>query len=117
MQFGREAVQLRAHVETTGVINVALFAINNDYTRTSIRKQDFRFARKKSRATRSRTPIQFRISISRPVTKPFRRSKKDFPALTIFVSAFYRARALPLADGAIYNFSVRGESRLSTRRS
>jgi hypothetical protein len=29
--FGREAIQLRAHVETTGVINVALFAINNDY--------------------------------------------------------------------------------------
>ena len=32
MQFGREAIQLRAHVETNGVINVALFAINNDYT-------------------------------------------------------------------------------------
>src|ERR1044072_8926546 len=31
VQFGREAIQLRAHVETTGVINVALFAINNDY--------------------------------------------------------------------------------------
>ena len=31
MHFGRDAVQLRAHVETTGVINVALFAINNDY--------------------------------------------------------------------------------------
>ena len=30
--FGRDAIQLRAHVETTGVINVALFAINNDYT-------------------------------------------------------------------------------------
>ena len=30
--FGREAMQLRAHVETNGVINVALYAINNDYT-------------------------------------------------------------------------------------
>jgi len=29
--FGRDAIQLRAHVETTGVINVALFAINTDY--------------------------------------------------------------------------------------
>src|SRR5690348_7141808 len=29
--FGRDAIQLRAHVETTGVVNVALFAINNDY--------------------------------------------------------------------------------------
>ncbi|HEY6660911.1 MAG TPA: hypothetical protein VI031_07205, partial [Pyrinomonadaceae bacterium] len=29
--FGRDAIQLRGHVETTGVINVALYAINNDY--------------------------------------------------------------------------------------
>ena len=29
--FGRDAVQLRAHVETTGVVNVALYAINTDY--------------------------------------------------------------------------------------
>ena len=29
--FGREGIQLRAHVETTGVVNAALFAINNDY--------------------------------------------------------------------------------------
>jgi len=32
VHFGREAVQLRAHVETTGVINVAVYAINTDYT-------------------------------------------------------------------------------------
>ena len=31
MHFGRDAVQLRSHVETNGVVNVALFAINNDY--------------------------------------------------------------------------------------
>ena len=36
MHFGRDAIQLRAHVETTGVINVALFAINNDYMTSSI---------------------------------------------------------------------------------
>ncbi|HTG87806.1 MAG TPA: DUF3108 domain-containing protein, partial [Pyrinomonadaceae bacterium] len=29
--YDRDAIQLRAHLETTGVINVALFAINNDY--------------------------------------------------------------------------------------
>ena len=29
--FGREGVQLKGHVETNGVVNVALFAINNDY--------------------------------------------------------------------------------------
>src|SRR5256885_5630802 len=30
--FGREGIQLRAHVETSGVVNVALLSINNDYT-------------------------------------------------------------------------------------
>jgi hypothetical protein len=30
IHHGREAIQLRAHVETTGVVNVALLAINND---------------------------------------------------------------------------------------
>ena len=29
--FGREGVQLKGHVETNGVVNAALFAINNDY--------------------------------------------------------------------------------------
>src|SRR5574341_247220 len=30
--FGRDGIQLRAHVETSGVINVALLALNPDYT-------------------------------------------------------------------------------------
>ena len=29
--FGREGIQLKGHVETNGVVNAALFAINNDY--------------------------------------------------------------------------------------
>src|ERR1043166_3739567 len=30
--FERDGIQLKAHVETTGVINVALLSLNNDYT-------------------------------------------------------------------------------------
>ena len=29
--FGREGIQLKGHVETTGMVNAAVFAINNDY--------------------------------------------------------------------------------------
>src|SRR5688572_27397245 len=29
--FDREGIELRAHVETSGIINVALLALNNDY--------------------------------------------------------------------------------------
>src|SRR5262249_426363 len=35
--------------------------------------------------------------------------QRGFPGTYDFVSGFYRARALPLSDGGIYNFSVRGE--------
>src|SRR5437660_11847379 len=30
--FNRDGLQLRAHVETVGIVNVALLSINNDYT-------------------------------------------------------------------------------------
>ncbi|HEX3083931.1 MAG TPA: DUF3108 domain-containing protein, partial [Pyrinomonadaceae bacterium] len=30
--FGQEGIQLKAHIETKGIINVALLSINNDYT-------------------------------------------------------------------------------------
>jgi hypothetical protein len=31
MFFGREGIQIKGHIETSGVVNAALFAINNDY--------------------------------------------------------------------------------------
>src|SRR5687768_3548311 len=30
--FDRDGIELRAHVETSGIVNVALLALNNDYT-------------------------------------------------------------------------------------
>src|ERR1700741_3419515 len=30
--FGRDGIQLKGHIETTGMINAALFAVDNDYT-------------------------------------------------------------------------------------
>jgi hypothetical protein len=30
--FGRDGIELKAHVETTGVVNVAIVSMNNDYT-------------------------------------------------------------------------------------
>ena len=32
VHFERDAIHLRAHIQTTGLVNVALLAINNDYT-------------------------------------------------------------------------------------
>ena len=107
--FGRDAIQLRAHVETTGVINVALFAINNDYT-TYIDPGTglpFRVEESVRDAIRNNDSVQdFAQPAGNEAIPP---KQKGFPGTYDFVSAFYRARALPLADGAVYNFAVRGQ--------
>ena len=107
--FGREAIQLRAHVETTGVINVALFAINNDYMSyvDPATGLPFRFQETVRDAIRSADSVD---DFSQPGgNEAIPPKQKGFPGTYDLVSVFYRARALPLANGASYNFSVRGE--------
>lgn len=108
--FGRDAIQLRAHVETTGVINVALFAINNDYVsyidpNTGL---PFRTEATARDAIKTASAVQ---DFNQPAGNDAIPSKqRGYPETYDLVSAFYRARALPLAVGAVYNFSVRGET-------
>lgn len=107
--FGRDAIQLRAHVETTGLINVALFAINNDYV-TYIDPESglpFRSEETVRDAIRNADSVQ---DFSQPGgSEAIPPKQKAFPGTFDFLSAFYRARALPLNEGSVYNFSVRGE--------
>ena len=109
MHFGREAVQLRAHVETNGVINVALFAINNDYTTYVDPATGLPFRAEESArdAIRSTDSVQ---DFSQPAgNEAIPPKQRGFPGTYDFISAFYRARALPLASGAVYDLSVRGQ--------
>lgn len=107
--FGREAIQLRGHVETTGVINVALFAINNDYV-TYIDPETglpFRSEETVRDAIRNTDSVQ---DFNQPGGNEAIPPKQKAPPGTFdFLSVFYRARALPLNDGGVYNFTVRGE--------
>ena len=109
MHFGREAIQLRAHVETNGVINVALYAINNDYT-TYIDPATglpFRVEESARDAIRSGDSVQ---DFSQPAgNEAIPPKQRGFPGTYDFLSAFYRARALPLASGGVYDLSVRGQ--------
>jgi hypothetical protein len=109
MHFGREAIQLRAHVETTGVINVALFAINNDYTTyvDPTTGLPFRSEETARDAIRANGTVQdFPQPAGNEAIPP---KQKGFPGTYDFLSVFYRARALPLANGAVYDLSVRGQ--------
>jgi hypothetical protein len=110
MHFGREAVQLRAHVETTGVINVALYAINNDYT-TYIDPQTGLPFRSEERPRDAIRSADFVHDFNQPGgNEAIPPKQRGFPGTYDFLSVFYRARALPLVVGEIYNFSVRGET-------
>jgi hypothetical protein len=110
MHHGREAVELRAHVETTGVVNVALLSLNNDYT-TFIDPATglpFRSEETARDATRSEDLVHdYNQPAGNEAIPP---KQKGFPGTYDLLSAFYRARAFPLAQGGVYNFTVRGES-------
>jgi hypothetical protein len=110
MHHGRDAIELRAHVETSGVVNVALLAINNDYVAyiDPTTGMPFRSEEIARDATRSQDSVH---DYSQPAgTEAIPPKQKGSPGTYDLLSAFYRARALPLAQGGTYNFTVRGEA-------
>ena len=107
--FGREGIQLKGHVETTGVVNAALFAINNDYITyvdpaTGLPFHAQQIVRAASRT--SETSAEFNQSAGALPSK----ETGEFAGTYDLLSAIYRVRALPLIDDASYNLSVRSES-------
>jgi uncharacterized protein DUF3108 len=107
---GRDSIQLRAHAQTTGVVNVALFSINNDYTTYVDPNNGLPFHSQEiiRDATRSN---DVSIDLNQAAgTDALPSKQKSFPGTYDFLSAFYRVRALPLSVGAVYNLTVRGES-------
>lgn len=93
--FGREAILLRGHVETTGVVNVALFAINDDYV-SYLDPQ---------------TGVPYRSELVRHEGTRTSESAQELSAgVYDFLSAVYRVRASPLTEGSTQRFSVRNGS-------
>ena len=107
--FERDSIQLRAHIQTTGVVNVALLAINNDYTSYIDPLTGLPF-RSEETARDAANPEDSVRDLNRPAgNEAIPPKQKGFPGTYDLLSAFYRARALPLAEGGEYGFSVRGE--------
>ena len=95
--FNRDAIELRAHVETSGVVNVALYALNNDYT-TYVDSQ---------------TGLPFRVQ--HVVREPGQKSEQavdynETSGVYDLLSALYHVRGMALTDGASYTLTVRNES-------
>jgi hypothetical protein len=106
---GRDSIQLRAHVETTGVVNVALLSLNNDYTSYVDPSSGLPFRSEEIArdATNSSDSVHdFTQPAGNEAIPP---KQKSFPGTYDSLSALYRARALPLEIGSVYNFTVRRE--------
>jgi uncharacterized protein DUF3108 len=107
--FNREAIQLRAHAETSGVVNVAVFAINNDYTTyvdpaTGLPFRAQQVVREADRTSDSASDYNQPAGIA---ALPSTAGTGVFPGTYDLVSALYRVRALPLVDGGSYFITVR----------
>jgi len=109
--FDRDGLQLRCHVETTGIVNASLYAINNDYityvdSQTGQPYRSRQLIRESGRSTDNESDFNVLAGTD---AKPSKRIS-SFPGVFDFVSALFRVRALPLAEGASYSFSVRSDS-------
>lgn len=110
--FEREGIQLRAHVETSGVVNVALLAINNDYTTyvdatTGLPYRSQQVVREAGRTS------QASIDYNQPAGTdaiPAKLRMGEFPGTFDLLSAIYRLRAMPLAEGTSYFITARNEN-------
>lgn len=111
--YGRDGIELRAHVETIGVVSAALYALNNTYATfvDSATGLPYRAQQSIRQGERVQDVAQ---DYNTPLGASALAQGRDV-AVTAgtydFLSALYRLRALPLAQGATYALSVKqGES-------
>jgi hypothetical protein len=110
--FARDGVQLKAHVETTGVVNVALLSLNNDYTTYVYPETGLPFRAQQVVREAGRTS-EASIDYNQPAgtdALPPKLRMGEFPEVYDLLSALYRVRATPLAYGASYLINVRNEN-------
>lgn len=109
--FDREGIELRAHVETSGIVNVALLALNNDYTTyvdaaTGLPYRSQTVVREAGRATEASSEH------NQPAGTEAIPGKRAGEVLGTYdlLSAAYRMRAMPLSEGVSFSINVRNDT-------
>ena len=110
--FERDGIQLRAHVETTGPVNVALLAINNDYTTyvdalSGLPYRSQQVVREAGRTSEASSDYNQPAGTD---AIPSRLRTGEFPGVFDLLSAVYRLRAMPLSEGSSYFITARNET-------
>ena len=109
--FGRDGIQLRAHVETNGVVNAALLSINNDYTTYIFPESGLPYRAQQVVRQAGRTSeasVDYNQPAGTDALPPQLRVGESAGTLDL-LSALYRVRAMPLLPGSSYFTTVRHE--------
>src|SRR5688500_17869036 len=109
--FGREGIQLKGHVETSGVVNVALYSISNDYITYVDPATGLPYRSEQTIREAARTASTF-ADFNQPAGTAAIPAKSNAtnPGTYDFLSAIYQIRTLPLAIGSSYTLAVRSEN-------
>jgi Protein of unknown function (DUF3108) len=110
--FERDGIQLQAHVETSGVVNVALLSLNNDYTTyvdaaTGLPYRAQQVVREAGRTTEASSEYNQPAGTD---AIPGKLRAGESSGIFDLLSAIYRLRAMQLTVGSTHNFTVRTES-------
>ncbi|HZG51466.1 MAG TPA: DUF3108 domain-containing protein, partial [Pyrinomonadaceae bacterium] len=101
--FDRAGFELRARVQSIGVVRAALYAIDNEYTSYVDPQTGLPF---RTRFQRLEGGAAAQTSTGAGQSAP---AVEATPTTYDFLSALYRLRALPLAAGAIYPVRAEGD--------
>ncbi|HEX8458453.1 MAG TPA: DUF3108 domain-containing protein [Pyrinomonadaceae bacterium] len=101
--YERDGFELRARVQTVGVVRAALYAIDNEYTAYVDTQTGVPF-RTRFRRLEGGTLLTTPNGVAQPAP-PIEASPTTYDLL----SALYRLRALPLTQGATYRVSADGD--------
>ena len=102
--FNREGIELRARVESVGVVRAALYSVNNEYTAYVDPQTGFPYRTRVQNLDGGGVPLTATASVGQPAP-----AVEATPATYDFLSALFRLRALPLATGATYRINVQGD--------
>jgi hypothetical protein len=103
---GQEAIQLQGHVATTELINVALIAINNDYTTYIDPHTGLPFRSEQIVRDAISSSDSFHEFTQSTGAGAVSQKQSTIPGTFDFLSAVYRLRSLPLSEGARYTLNV-----------
>jgi len=106
---GRDGIELKAHVETTGVVNVAVVSMNNDYTSYVAADTGMPYRAQQVTREAGRTS-EAAVDYNQPAgieALPQKTRMGEFAGTFDILSAIYRVRAMPLGPGTTYFFNVR----------